>query len=234
VDNTDLDQDLLVPSENPRDHIDATRCDDRRHEPRKSRSPRKALCHLSISLVASLVITGCGRASSHERLSVTKYPIKYAPNGIRTLVREHMPGGYFTIAAKRYEYLGHTYSVLDDREEESGERRRSAGGGGGPDIENGQHMPLELDVSHGCLGRYAYAVAFGMLRDPRDSVAEQTEGTTTKFKAVVIPASFHPDGVLAYARLGRGSSDVVIRTPNGGVVSSESHAGQEAITCHNK
>jgi hypothetical protein len=85
-----------------------------------------------IFLILSITVAGCGGSHSRERVSGTyivgsnsvrrrmaTYPIKYLPNGLRVLVREPMLGGYFAIVAKRYEYLGHIYSVMDDRKESS-------------------------------------------------------------------------------------------------------------------
>jgi hypothetical protein len=164
---------------------------------------------------------------------IKTYPIKYAPNGLRTLVREQIRGGDFSVVAKRYEYLGHTYSVLNDREERAGADDGGAGGGG-LKIERGQGIPLEMVVSHGCLGPYAYALAYGMLRDRNDFVAAQADGTTIRFKKVAIPTNFHPDGVVVYALLGRGRNNVVERTPNRRVVYDEDWAGLEAGACHER
>jgi hypothetical protein len=144
-----------------------------------------------------------------------------------------MRGAYFSIVAKRYEYRGHTYSVLNDREERSGGHGAGAGGGG-PEIERGQSIPLEMDVSHGCLGPYAYALAYGMLRDSKDSVTAQADGTTIRLKKVVIPTNFHPDGVVVYALLGRGRNNVVERSATERVVYDENWAGPEAGACHDR
>lgn len=197
-------------------------------------------------LALSAAIAGCGAARSGKhgpgtyvggganaaRISVTTRPIKYAPSGLKTLVRQRIPGGYFSIVAERYEYLGHTYSVLNDHEEKSKERGGSAGGG--PDIERGQDISLEMGVSRGCLGPHAYALAYGMLRDPKDLVTAQADGTMIRFKRVVIPANFHPDGVLVYAALGQGQNNVVERTPNGEVAYHEHWTGVEASACHGR
>ncbi len=194
-----------------------------------------------ILLILSMTVADCAGSHSRERVSgtyimgsngvrrrVATYPVKYRPNGLRVLVREPMPGGYFAIVAKRYEYLGHTYSVMDDREESSGEH--GSGGGGGLDIEPDQRMPLEIAVFHVCLGSYAHAVAYGMLRDPKDAVTAQVHGTTTILKKLVIPANFRPDGLLVYALLRGGPVTITVRTHSGRIVSNESYA-LDSATC---
>jgi hypothetical protein len=197
----------------------------------------RACCRLGLALVACLVIAGCGGASSSEHLSETYLTrpndVRYEPNGLQTIVRKPIPGGDVAIIAKRYEYRGHVYSELNHREESSSQPGRGAGGGG-VDIEAGQHRPLEIDVSRGCLGGHAYAVAYGILREPKDSVTSQTDGRRTRLKAVVIPTNFHPDGVLIYEMFGRDATDVVVRTPKGRIVSNEFYAGRDAIACHDE
>jgi hypothetical protein len=194
-----------------------------------------------ILLFLSIGVAGCGGSHSRKRVSgtyilgsngvmrrIATSPVKYLPNGLRVLVREPMLGGYFAIVAKRYEYLGHTYSVMDDREEGAGDR--GGGGGGSLDIEPGQRIPLEIAVFHVCLGSYAHAVAYGMLRDPNDSVTAEVHGTTTIFKKLAIPANFRPDGLLVYALLRQGPANIAVRTGSGQVVSSESYT-LESATC---
>jgi hypothetical protein len=201
------------------------------------------LCCAAAFLVMPFV-TSCGGSDSREHLSSTEvtrtysvkgrhdngYRVAYAPNGLQTLVRKQIPGGEFSIIAKRYKYLGRSYSVLEDREERSGERGMGASGGG-PDIEAGQHGLLEMDVSRGCLDGHLYAVAYGMLRDPTDLVTERTRDTVSKLDKVIIPASFRPDGVLVYTVLGQGSIDIMTRTQSGRVVTNESYPDREVIVC---
>jgi hypothetical protein len=79
------------------------------------------------------------------------------------------------------------------------------------------------EISSGCVGSFAYAVAYGMLRDPQDRVTAQAHGTITKFKKVLIPANFHPDGVLVYTVLRRGPIDIVAQMPSGRVVARETY-----------
>jgi hypothetical protein len=184
------------------------------------------------SLGAVMTLTGCGGSDAREHAAgpVKSGPITHAPGGLRTLVRERMPGGYFSIIGRRYSYLGHTHSALESREQAAGSRLRG-GGSGDVSVEPGQHSPLEMIVSQGCVGLHAYALAYAMLRDARNAVIAQAGGTTTRFKKVTIPASFHPDGVLVYALLPPGENDVVTRTPSGRVVYNERWHGREAVSC---
>jgi len=185
-------------------------------------------CLTVVSLTVVLMFVGCGGSGAREPPSAKN---RAEPDGgVQTLVRERVPGGYVSIVGRRYTYLGRTHSELESREQPAGMRLRG-GSSGGVSIEPGQHSPLEMLVSHGCVGVHVYALAYAMLRDAKNSVIAQVGGTTTRFKKVTIPESFDPDGVLVYALLAPGENDVITRTPSGRVVYNERWRGREALSC---
>jgi hypothetical protein len=199
------------------------------------------LCRMVSILAISVGVAGCGESRpgrdsypvERGKKRLIKYPIEYTPGGLRILVRERMPGGYLVISAKRYMYRGHTYSVLQNQEEELA-RHVLGMGSNGPNIGLGEHEALEMEISSGCVGSHVYALAYGMLRNPKDSVTAETHGTTIRFRKVVVPTNFHPDGVLVLAQLGQGPTNIVTRAPNGRVVRSEPYDEREALPCERR
>jgi hypothetical protein len=156
--------------------------------------------------------------------------IRYARNGVRILVRERLPGGYVSLIGARYTYVGQTYFELGRRLEKLGKHGRVVvAGGGGISMKPGRYGAVLMQIQHGCLGPHEYTLAYGLLRNPDDTVMAQGSGdAAVLFKETVIPASLHADGLLIYSLLGRGATDVVTRTSSGRVVSSESYPGHPA------
>jgi hypothetical protein len=172
-------------------------------------------------LVASLIIAGCGTS----RTLIRGASVRYTPGGVRTLARESLPGGaYIAIAALRYEFMGRLYSRLGIRFESPGAHGlvSAPGWDGGPRLESGTRSILVMNVSRSCNGRDATAVAYGLLRDPRDTVAAQQGGVSKVFRETEIPAIFHPGGVLVYALLASDVTHIIVRAPNGRIVSEMS------------
>jgi hypothetical protein len=184
---------------------------------------RTAMAQAGALVVICMAVVGCGDSHRYAQSSIAirQHRVKYVSDGVRTLVRERLPGGEFSIIGQRYEYLGRSYFGLANRTEEPGEQRGAGGGGGGSPIEPGEHGVLVMEVEQGCVGTHEYVLADGLLRNSRDTVTSQGHGAPIEFKKVVIPASLHAGGVLVYALLTRGQSDVVTRTSNLRVMQDE-------------
>lgn len=202
----------------------------------RSWPPVITLSRCAALVVVALAVTGCGGSRLHERASgmyvvepngakrlIKQYPIKYAPKGLQTLVREPLPGGaYIVIIGKRYRYMGQMDSELAEHLEVPRKGRLVRGGGGsGPSMEPSEAGALTIEIGQECFGRNEIVPAYGLLHDPRDTVIAVGRGGPTVFKKTAIPVNFHPDGVLVYARLKVGPTHIVARTPSGRVVSDE-------------
>jgi hypothetical protein len=193
---------------------------------------RIAVAQAGALVVMCIAVAGCGESHhpKHSPIVIRQHPVKYLPNGVRTLVRERVSGGYVSIIGQRYEYLGRTYFGLAKRTEEPGERRGAIGGGSTP-IEPGEHGIMVMEVEQGCVGTHEYALAEGLLRESRDTVTAHGHGVPITFKKLPIPANLHASGVLVYALLTRGRIDVLTRAPNLRVVRDESYT-LRPISCH--
>lgn len=191
------------------------------------------LCYFMVSLSLCVIVTGCGASPSAPRFG--EHPVQYAHNGVRILAKGRLPSGtYFVIAALRYKFMGRTSSRLGLRYESPSEHGfvGAPGWSGGPSLESarGEARSLVMNISRSCSGAYRFALAYGLLRDPKDTVTAQEHGTGIVVKRVAVPVSFEVHGVLVYTLLGRGPTDVVTRTPSGRVVSNESYP-QESASC---
>ena len=84
-------------------------------------------------------------------------------------------------------------------------------------------------MTTGCEPR-AYAILFGVLSAPADTVLARSSGSLQPFQRVRIPASLHVRGVLAYIPLAAVPSEVLVRTPAGTTVLTENlaHRAREA------
>lgn len=151
------------------------------------------------------------------------------PGGGRFVILVSHHGGY-----GKPEYMLSTYSELPAKYAalQKTTRKRVAGGGaGGPSIGNPaiqRKIPVVLQDRQVCGGREpAYALAFGLLHLPEDTVTAQNGHEMVSFKKITIPASLHPDGVLVYALLPPGPNEVIVRTPTRRVVSREREWGRQ-------
>lgn len=178
----------------------------------------------------------------------TKKPLKYFPGGIRTLVRDTVPGGpTFTIVGERYRFLGHTYFETKLHLEEPLEAPSgsgllgSIGGGiayrristGGSIIFSPRTRALEWQIEEGCKP-HPYAILYSILKHPADTVLSRAAGTLTPWKAVPIPASLHAGGVLVYTVLPAPPEELILRAPDGHTISTEKLAPlakEAAETC---
>jgi hypothetical protein len=221
------------------------------HQNATSRRLVSALRFAVPSLMISAVLAGCAGAAHPNGEAYVIGPngvrtvertgaiaVKYTANDLQTLVRKRVPGGYFSIIAKRSEYRGKASSTLEDRFEVP--RRHSfetpnehglvtSGGSAGLPMEADS---LNIQIDHACAGEYPYGLAYGILSDPKNAVIARGNGTPITFKKVRIPLSFQAEGVLVYGLLGPGQATVVMKAPDGHVVGSRRYPGQDAISCH--
>lgn len=169
----------------------------------------------------------------------SKHLVKYLPGGERTLVHGQTPQGpNFTISGARYRLLGHVHSQLtlsvgtepDGIEDESGEEE-------GTFELSERHRPLqgylESKVSTGCWP-HEYAILFGLLEKPHDTVLAKVSGTLLALNSIPIPASVHAHGVLVYLASASQPEEIVVRSPSGSVVASEdlhAYATEQRETC---
>jgi hypothetical protein len=175
----------------------------------------------------------------------TKNPIKHAPGGIVRLVHQSLPQGpSFTIRAERFRELGTSYFELKARVSEG--RLFSASGGlgslfgtesesepgpppgvGGHAIrlggfgESGTFAP---HTSDGCEPQ-PYAIVYGLLKAPRDTVLARVSGELVPLRKVAIPARLHAGGVLAYGAFSPLPSELLVRSPAGKIIASEDQSG---------
>jgi len=180
----------------------------------------------------------------------TKNPVKYAPGGIVRLVHESLPQGpTFTIRAERFRKLGTSYFELNA--EVSEQRLFSVGGGGslfGSESEPASSVGLlgrairvgglegsafAPHTSDGCEPE-PYAIVYGLLKDPRDTVLARVSGKLVSLRKVAIPTHLHAGGVLAYGAFSPLPSELLVRGPGGKIIASENRgeaAQADTETC---
>jgi hypothetical protein len=209
---------------------------------------------LWIEIVAALAVCvavgGCGVAAAHNGFDATqptsaaeRAPEYVSPPPGPILTRIHLPAGPVTgIMAIRCSVKPSCYQFATYWEQPSRygggkhhKKFRVVVGSTGPAISDatpGERTVLYIGVLHQCAGTYPYALAFGLLRDPRDLVTDRADGRTVSLKKVVIPARLHPEGVLAYRLLLPGQNEIVVRTPDGHIVERRDWQGSnEEASC---
>ena len=171
----------------------------------------------------------------------TKNPIKHAPGGIVRLIHESLPQGpSFTIRAERFRKLGATYfelkaEVSEQRLFSTGDELGSLFGtesesepGPPPGVLGhairlggfGEGSPFAPHTSDGCEPQ-PYAIVYGLLRAPRNTVLARVSGKLVPLRKVTIPARLHPGGVLAYGAFSPLPSELLVRSPAGKIIASE-------------
>jgi hypothetical protein len=139
-------------------------------------------------------------------------PVKFVAGGNRELAHGKLPGGQsFTIIGERYRFEGRLYLSLAISVNRPG---TPPGGGGG-----GSFNPSESPGVLAWTGMYAcappYAVVYGLLRAPSDSVRVRKGHRTTVLRHAAIPAPLHAGGVLVYASLAGPPDELIVRGPDG-------------------
>lgn len=204
---------------------------------------RKLLCHVVALFAVSLMASGCGdvhpregRLEAHMRdpKIIQSLPAgKYTLEGSWVLVREKILEGYVSIIGKRYRSGREVYSMLAGRVEQSSKKMTSIRGF---PLVSDSSSALQMTVYRGCTGLRPYALAFGLLRRPKDEVTAENNGRAVVMKKVEIPVSFYRGSVLVYALLGTGTTNILTRASDARVVSVVTYIGQEAktVVCHNR
>jgi len=151
----------------------------------------------------------------------TKHPVKYFPGGIVRLVHESPPQiPAFTIRGEHYRKLGTEHFEL--KFEAANEERLFGGGGGGGGFGGSVAVPngaraLEPMASDGCEPQ-PYAIIYGLLRTPRDTVLARVSGNLVPLRKVTIPTREDAGGVLVYGAFSPLPTELVIRNENGKTV----------------
>ncbi len=148
----------------------------------------------------------------------TKHPHKTFPHGIVRLVHESLPRGpAFTIRAERYRELGQIHFELKFTEEPASEEFFSSDGGGGLFALRGEEgagppgrQVFESHASSGCEPQ-PYAIVYGLLKAPRDTVLVRVSGVLVPLRTVAIPAPLHSGGVLAYGAFSPLPTELLVR-----------------------
>lgn len=198
---------------------------------------RRALCCTCAWLGMSIIAAGCGDSrlmtytGGHSNVTEPMASSKWWGRSGQTLIKERVPGGFFSISAEEYKYLDQSYTRLSDRFEEEVSKRLNSGDSG-PLISPSGGGVISIEVVHACAGSYEYALAYGLLQDSRDSVTANGPGGSIGFKKVTIPAKLNAGGVLVYALLSQGPTEIVVKTRRGQIISSERWRGRGGIRCH--
>jgi len=158
----------------------------------------------------------------------TKHPVKYFPGGIVRLVHESPPQiPAFTIRAERYRKLGtvHFELKLEVSKEES-----FFGGGRGEDfLPEGEVIPgasvrarraFAPRASSDCQPQ-PYAIVYGLLKAPNDTVLAQVSGRLVPLRKVLVPARLHAGGVLAYGAFSPLPTALLVRDARGRTIGRE-------------
>ena len=187
-----------------------------------------------------VAIGGCGDGSGTPngssaprggaiRFTKTK-SIRDASEGVR-LARLRLPGGYASWFGEQYRVMGRAYFKLSVHMEESSRHRVVSAGGGSASLSPGEYGIAALGISRGCLGGHEYALAYGMLSDPEDTVVAQAHGVVTRLEKKVLPAHLRANGVLVYSLVPRGSLKIVTSARSGHTVSSEAYTESSEKLC---
>jgi hypothetical protein len=119
-----------------------------------------------------------------------KHLLKFLHNGIRTLVHGQVPEGpAFSIQGEAYRFLEHIHFAL--------QVRITNGGGGGESPSGRKPKLFSWALWRGC-EPHPYAILYGLLKQPGDTVLARMSGTLRPLPHVPIPAHLHAGGVLVY------------------------------------
>ncbi len=184
--------------------------------------------------VALIEVDAHGRVLRTVRLPRTtrcaRPSLKLLPGGTRTIARGSLPQGpSFSIVGERYTLTGHTHFTL--RVNVAAEAGFGGLTGGTSTIVVGGHLkpkpstPFAVKMETGCQP-HEYAILYGILKAPTDTVLVRSSGSLKPLRRVRIPASLHVHGALAYIALPAMPSELLVRTPNGKTIFIEKLAGQ--------
>ena len=156
------------------------------------------------------------------------------PGVIRTIVHDRLPQGpSFSIVGERSTQMGHNdFKLRINVAAEAGlggfiggSSTLSAGG----QIKPKPNPPFVLEMEAGCRP-HEYAILYGILKAPTDTVLARISGTLQPLRRKRIPARLHAHGVLAYIALPTVPSELLVRTPAGKTVFTEDLADRARET----
>ena len=155
---------------------------------------------------------------------------KLLPGDNRTIARGTLPQGpSFSIVGERYSFMSKTH--FDVRVEVTAGEEVDGFTSGASSIVVGNRLkptpspPFALKIATGCLP-HEYAILYGILKAPADSVLARSSGSLQSLRRIRIPASLHVHGVLVYIALSTVPSELLVRAPNGKTVFAEKLAGR--------
>lgn len=195
-------------------------------------------------------VDGQGKALRTVKLPLTAKCVeqsqKRPPSVIRTIASGSLPQGPsfsingerssgFSIVGERSSAISATHFDLRAEVAAEGGLGDFISGGiavGGSSVGGSptpKRSPFALQIATGCQP-HEYAILYGVLRAPADTVLARSSGSLQPFQRVRIPASLHVRGVLAYIPLPAVPSEVLVRTPTGKTVFTEdlAHRASEA------
>jgi hypothetical protein len=156
--------------------------------------------------------------------------LKRLPGGTRTIARGSLPQGpSFSIIGERDSLMGKIH--FDLRVEVAAGAEAGDLIGGTNTIVVGVHRkpkpspPFALKMRTGCQP-HEYAILYGVLKAPTDTVLARSAGSLQPLRRVRIPASLHIHGVLAYIALPAVPSELLVRTPTGKTIFTEKLASR--------
>lgn len=149
-------------------------------------------------------------------------PPEFLPGG-GTIVVGHVPHGpHFMIISERTRFMGHIesrFSVIVAQEEPDGQFGDE---NSKINISSAHRRPnvIQIHTETGCQPA-EYAIVYGLLTAPNDTVLARTATGLKPMHRVVIPKILHLHGVLAYIALSGFPTEILVRTPAGKTVFTE-------------
>jgi hypothetical protein len=162
-------------------------------------------------LSARSISQSTARTTQRTSAQPTHSPVRWI--AVRQLARGPLPGKRtYTIIGERYWFQRRVYFTLAISIDRPG---LPPGGGGGGGFNPSQTPGVLAYTEFVACGSHPYAVIFGLLRAPPDRVVVRRGSARTVLRHIPIPAVLHAHGVLAYARLARAPTEVVVQRPDG-------------------
>jgi hypothetical protein len=155
-----------------------------------------------------------------------KHHYKPAPTYVRTVAHAVLPAvGSFVIVGEREEREYSEARFTAEAEDEGGFGFGAGGilsaGGALPDrFGVPRTSPFKRQMEKGCQP-HEYAIVFGVLSAPRDTVLVRSAGSLMPLHRARIPGILRVHGVLAYIVLPAVPTEVIVRAPSGKTLSIE-------------
>jgi hypothetical protein len=186
----------------------------------------------AICTMIGIGLSGCGASNPHRGQS--SHPSGFEMYSTERLIQGQMPdGGTFAITGERYRFHGEAYFGLKATVSGSSGRHRPSGGTSSTSIKLQRKQPLlTLFIQTSCVDARPYVLAAGIVRALGDIVIaiNHTRSITT-LRQLPIPARFRVGGTLAYALLPWFPSQIIVRSPNGRILTRERYTGLPSERC---